>query len=662
MSAFYRQADELLLEPSMKRIFELTGQNDNTLFCERRRSDGSVERISYDAMKARAVSAGAAIRRALASPRGAVVGLKLKNCPDWAALFWGLLMAGYVPLLLDAGEGSLSTAALLRECAARALIAHDKPLYGDIPVLSPDALLSCTDAAGFEPCWADSVAFCSSGTSRRTVCVFDGNALANQINAARSMPAVSKTIMYPMSEGPLKVAALLPFHHVFGFVAVLLWYSFFGRTLVFFDDLAADRVRSDCRELGVTHIFCIPMLWDGILEYFTRAAKSAESALERRVARRLVSGSPDALSACLARRRLFGSRVRCCITGGAPVSPRTLAFINGIGYPLHNGYGLTEAGITSVELSPVAARRLDGAAGAPLFGVKYTVVNGELTIESPYLHIGTYENGAFVQRSHGAQFTGDAAELDRDGRLRITGRLKEMIIGPAGENIRPDELEGLLYPVPHAARFAVLGLDDGKGGEKTVLAVELDVPLTGDSLAAIRRHVNAVNASLPAYKRIREIHVPPVGIPMTNTHKLRRRELRETLEGSRHAAIPLSPPMDNFEGLLASTTDATRAEVRALFARALNARAEDIRDDDDFIFDLSGDSFTYVMLVDLFERRFGLVLPPQLYTRFTTVNDFAALADNRDALKRLTGEAEAGNGDFESETVKEKDYEETQGL
>ena len=50
---------------------------------------------------------------------------------------------------------------------------------------------------------------------------------------------------------------------------------------------------------------------------------------------------------------LFGKSVLFCISGGSYIKEDTLRLINGLGYPLYNGYGMTEAGVTSVELSPV---------------------------------------------------------------------------------------------------------------------------------------------------------------------------------------------------------------------------------------------------------------------------------------------------------------------
>ena len=70
---------------------------------------------------------------------------------------------------------------------------------------------------------------------------------------------------------------------------------------------------------------------------------------------------------------ILGKHVRYCISGGGYLSNETSRAINGLGYPLYNGYGMTEVGVTSVELSPDVKQRLLGYIGKPLNGVEYKV-------------------------------------------------------------------------------------------------------------------------------------------------------------------------------------------------------------------------------------------------------------------------------------------------
>ncbi|MBR6469918.1 MAG: AMP-binding protein, partial [Lachnospiraceae bacterium] len=86
------------------------------------------------------------------------------------------------------------------------------------------------------------------------------------------------------------------------------------------------------------------------------------------------------------RENIFGDSIRFLITGGSFIDPKVLAFFNGIGYRLANGYGMTEIGITSVELSPKRRWLCGGYVGAPMTHAEYRVdENGELLVRGKVL-------------------------------------------------------------------------------------------------------------------------------------------------------------------------------------------------------------------------------------------------------------------------------------
>lgn len=77
----------------------------------------------------------------------------------------------------------------------------------------------------------------------------------------------------------------------------------------------------------------------------------------------------------------MGTDIRFLISGGGHIIPETLKTLTAIGYPIHNGFGMTEAGITSVDLSGGLKDRLDGSVGSPFSSCKYQISkDGELMI------------------------------------------------------------------------------------------------------------------------------------------------------------------------------------------------------------------------------------------------------------------------------------------
>ncbi|MDB5938257.1 MAG: AMP-dependent synthetase and ligase, partial [Polaromonas sp.] len=141
-------------------------------------------------------------------------------------------------------------------------------------------------------------------------------------------------------------------------------------------------------------------------------------------------------------RAQFGGRVRVAVSGGAPLSHAVARCFLGLGLPLLQGYGMTET-------SPVvAANGVDdndpATVGRPLPGVEVRIGgNRELQVRGPSVMQGYWKRAddtARVLEPDGWLSTGDQAEL-RDGRIRIMGRIKEIIVTSTGEKVPPGDLE-----------------------------------------------------------------------------------------------------------------------------------------------------------------------------------------------------------------------------
>lgn len=142
----------------------------------------------------------------------------------------------------------------------------------------------------------------------------------------------------------------------------------------------------------------------------------------------------------------LGGRLRLTVCGGAALAPEIARFFIGLGIPVVHGYGLTEA-------SPViAANPLEDnvpeTVGPPIAGVGIRVdERGELLTQSPSVMLGYWQDGAATRQvidTQGWLHTGDRVELDAAGRIRITGRLKEIIVLANGEKISPADMENAI--------------------------------------------------------------------------------------------------------------------------------------------------------------------------------------------------------------------------
>jgi acyl-CoA synthetase (AMP-forming)/AMP-acid ligase II len=114
------------------------------------------------------------------------------------------------------------------------------------------------------------VIFCSSGTTGNVkMMVTDGKALCNQICGALDMPKETPDILHP---GKSNVLAMIPFHHIFGFTAVFLWYTFYGKCIVYPSSMANTDIQNAIVKGKCTHIYSVPLFWDAIAQRVLRLA------------------------------------------------------------------------------------------------------------------------------------------------------------------------------------------------------------------------------------------------------------------------------------------------------------------------------------------------------------------------------------------------------
>ncbi|MFE7194526.1 AMP-binding protein [Kitasatospora sp. NPDC057541] len=167
------------------------------------------------------------------------------------------------------------------------------------------------------------------------------------------------------------------------------------------------------------------------------------------------------------RERLFGHPDSVFIAcGGAPVPPEVLVRLQEYGLPLYEGYGLSENSSVVAWNFPGNVR--PGTVGKPLDHVSVRLAeDGELYVRSSSLFAGyTVEDpSSCAVDEDGWLHTGDLAEIDEDGYIRIVGRKKNIIITAGGRNISPEWVEGQYRQLGFVREAVVLadGLDTVRG-------------------------------------------------------------------------------------------------------------------------------------------------------------------------------------------------------
>ena len=157
-------------------------------------------------------------------------------------------------------------------------------------------------------------------------------------------------------------------------------------------------------------------------------------------------------------RAQFGGRLRIAFTGGAPIGQAVIRLFLGLGLDILQGYGMTESSpVVSVNAPDDNDER---SVGRPLPGVEVKLgENQELMVRGPNAMVGYWnrpEDTARVKEPDGWLHTGDQARID-DGRIYITGRIKEIIVTSTGEKVSPGDLETAILADTLFANAMVLG-------------------------------------------------------------------------------------------------------------------------------------------------------------------------------------------------------------
>ena len=158
-------------------------------------------------------------------------------------------------------------------------------------------------------------------------------------------------------------------------------------------------------------------------------------------------------------RGALGPKIKYVACGGAPLSLDLAHFYNGIGLPMIQGYGMTETA------APFTATRVTdnviGTVGQPAPGSSVRISDeGELQVKGPNVFRGYHnlpEKTAEAFTAGGWLRTGDLASIDDEGRITITGRIKDIIITAGGKNVSPIPLEEEIAKCPIVEHCVVVG-------------------------------------------------------------------------------------------------------------------------------------------------------------------------------------------------------------
>ncbi|MFL5824202.1 MAG: AMP-dependent synthetase/ligase [Solirubrobacteraceae bacterium] len=270
----------------------------------------------------------------------------------------------------------------------------------------------------------------------------------------------------------------LPLAHVFAIITQLASFDQ-GTTLVFFGG-DTRKILEEIIETHPTYLPSVPRIFEKLYAAATKMQEGASDEDRERfrqavklgieVRRRQQRGDevPDEMQKQFEQadeqifsrvRQLFGGEVRQAVSGAAPIAPEILEFFYAAGVPVLEGWGMTEsAGVGTVGT-------LDefkfGTVGKPVphCEIRIGEEDGEILMRGPHIFKEYWRNPEATAETlvDGWLHTGDVGELDEDGFLKITGRMKDIIITAGGKNLTPANLENDLKQSPFISQAVMYG-------------------------------------------------------------------------------------------------------------------------------------------------------------------------------------------------------------
>ncbi len=238
---------------------------------------------------------------------------------------------------------------------------------------------------------------------------------------------------------------------------------------------------------------------------------------------------------------VFGGKLKSIVVGGAPLDPQIVKDFYSFGITVIQGYGITEC-------APLVAVNRPGhvmfdSVGQPVDCVEVKIEpldesddefnngDGEILVRGDNVMMGYYDNpeataAAFTE--DGWFRTGDIGTMDTKGYIKITGRLKNVIIASNGKNVFPEELEERLNRLGTIKECVVLGRDNDEGVQEIVAVIVPDYEVLGEGTsdaaasAIYKEAIAQINRTLPAYKHIDRFEIRHEDFEKTLTKKIKR--------------------------------------------------------------------------------------------------------------------------------------------
>ena len=536
---------------------------------------------------------------------GDVASIMANAVPEWVFADMGILCAGGVSSGIYPTDSSAQLEYLLNDSRTRVLFVEDEeqldkalscrsrcPALARIVVFDMEGLTGFSDpmvlslgeftalgrnhAQGREALWEEMVA--SRSANDLAVLVYTSGTTGPPKGAMHANRSVVHQMRYasdfvPASDNEERLV-FLPLCHVAERVGGYYTSLALGSVMNFAE--SPETVPDNLREVQPTVFLAVPRIWEKFYSSVAIALKDATAfqnwmyrqalTVGNRVTECKLEGRAPSLWLRLANhaaywlvfrniRRMIGlDRCRIAFTGAAPIAPDLIRWYLALGLDMREVYGQTEnCGVAT--MMPSDRMKLGSVGKAVPWGEVKLSPQGEILIKGDFLfqgYLNQPEKTAETIDAAGWLHTGDVGALDNEGFVKITDRMKDIIITSGGKNITPSEIENQLKFSPYVSDAVVIGdkrpyltclvMIDHENVEK--FAQDHNIPFTNYASLCraaeiqdlIWREIETVNANFARVETIKkfmliERQLTPEDEELTPTMKLKRNFVNKRYAG-----------------------------------------------------------------------------------------------------------------------------------
>lgn len=444
----------------------------------------------------------------LGLPKGSHIGLISKNCAEWFIVDVAIMLSGHVsvPIFPTAGQETISYVLSHAKCAAIFVgkLEHAEDQIKAIPesvtsIGFPYAgpkldidWLTFTSEAMFEespvPSLDDTmtIIYTSGSTGSPKGVVHPYSSISWSAHASLSALSVDDSD---------RILSYLPLSHITERILVEMASLYSGMQIFFIESL--DTFKTDIQRCQPTLFISVPRLWTrfqmGLL------SKMPQKKMNLLLSIPIVKG----IIAKKMREGLGLNNTRLCASGSAPISAATIKWFEKLGVQISEGWGMTENCALGTSSIPFRSDKV-GSIGKAYEGVDIRIAeDGEIQTKAPGNMKEYYlepEKTAEVFTQDGYLRTGDKGQMDSEGYIKITGRLKDIFKTAKGKYITPVPIESKLMENSFIEQVCVTGCDLKQPIALLVLSAESKSGDKEELTESLQETLGSVNATLESHQ------------------------------------------------------------------------------------------------------------------------------------------------------------------